>query len=495
MTAPRRKLIVVSNRGPVSFGRDDEGARVARRGGGGLVTALRSLVSLHDVTWIASAMSKEDRVVSAEAREASVDEVARDGSRYRLRLVAHDEAAYDRYYNVISNPTLWFLQHYLWGLVYAPDLDDELHRAWADGYVAVNAAFAAAVVAELDAAPDSSVFFHDYHLYLAPRIVREQRPDAKLAHFVHIPWVQPDYWRVLPAAMRRAVHDGLLANDVIGFHTSRWRRNFMHSSEELLGATCQDEGGWVDYDGRRTRVTACPISVDPSEFEELAESGPVLARERELRERHGDRRIVLRVDRTDPSKNVIRGFRAFAAYLDAHPEAHGQVVMLALLDPSRQDIPAYTNYLAAIERAAATINARFGDADWSPIDLRIADDFPQSVAAYKLYDALLVNAIFDGLNLVAKEAPLVNRRDGVLILSENTGAHEELGDWALTVNPFDVAGQAAAIHHALELPRPERRRRLEALRAHVHEHDLDGWIAAQLAALDESRARAPGYHR
>ncbi|MFN2467720.1 MAG: trehalose-6-phosphate synthase [Gaiellaceae bacterium] len=491
----RRQLIVVSNRGPVSYGRGEDGKRVVRRGGGGLVTALRSLVSLHDVTWIASAMSAEDRVAAAEAGPEAVDEVARDGSRYRLRLVAHEPEAYHLYYHVVANPMLWFLQHYLWDLAHAPELDHELHRAWNEGYVAVNAAFAEAVLAELDAAPEACVFFHDYHLYLAPRIVREQRPDAMLAHFVHIPWAQPDYWRVLPEPIRRAVHDGLLANDVVGFHTGRWRRNFMRSSEELVGAECEEGGAWVDYEGRLARVTACPISVDPGEFEELAGSEAVLARERELLALHGGRRIVLRVDRTDLSKNVLRGFRAFELYLEAHPEMHAAVVMLALLDPSRQDIPQYSEYLQAIHRTADAVNARFGRGDWLPIDLRIADDFPQSVAAYKLYDALLVNAIFDGMNLVAKEAPLVNERDGVLILSENAGAHEELGEWALTVNPFDVAGQAAAIHEALELPRPERWRRLQALRAHVHEHDLDGWIAAQLAAVDECRADAREYHR
>src|SRR3954470_22489232 len=206
----RRKLIVVSNRGPVTYARDAGGERVARRGGGGLVTALRSLVSHHDVTWIASAMTDEDRVVAAEAGDAAIDEVARDGSAYRLHLVAHDETAYDWYYNVVANPTLWFLQHYLWGLAEAPDVDSGLHHAWNEGYVPVNQAFADAVLAELEASPDATVFFHDYHLYLAPRFVRERRPDAALAHFVHIPWPQADYWHLLPESMRFAIHDGLL---------------------------------------------------------------------------------------------------------------------------------------------------------------------------------------------------------------------------------------------------------------------------------------------
>jgi trehalose 6-phosphate synthase len=180
----------------------------------------------------------------------------------------------------------------------------------------------------------------------------------------------------------------------------------------------------------------------------------------------------------------VRGFRAYALFLDLHPELHGRVTMLALLDPSRQDIPEYSEYLAAIQREARSVNDRFQHEGWLPIDLQIGDRFHQSVAAYKQYDALLVNPVFDGLNLVSKEAPLLNGRDGVLILSENAGSHEELGEWVLTVNPFDVYGQAQAIGEALSMDADERRRRLEALRAHVRAHDLAAWIAAQLADLD-----------
>jgi trehalose 6-phosphate synthase len=229
-------------------------------------------------------------------------------------------------------------------------------------------------------------------------------------------------------------------------------------------------------------VTA-PISVDPAEFDELAESDAVLAAEREIVESRLEK-LVVRVDRTDPSKNIVRGFRAFELYLDAHPEMHRRVRMLALLDPSRQDIPEYAEYLGAIEREARRVNDRFQQNAWTPIELSIEDDFPRSVAAYKQFDVLLVNAIFDGMNLVAKEAPLVNARDGVVVLSENAGAHAELGEWALTVNPFDVKGQAEAIHEALTMDAGERQRRLQAIGAHVRAHDVNEWLELQLAALD-----------
>jgi trehalose 6-phosphate synthase len=468
----RRKLIVVSNRGPVSYGRGPDGTRTTKRGGGGLVTALGGVVQYHDVTWIASAITEEDRTVAGE----TLDETARDGSRYRLRLVAHDRQAYDWYYNVVSNPMLWFVQHLLWQLPYAPKVDAAFHRAWTEGYVAVNESFAAAVDAELERTPDAAVFFHDYHLYLAPRMVRERRPDAALMHFVHVPWPQPDYWRILPKDARGAIHDGLIANDVVGFQTERWRGNFIYSVRELLGE-----------DVAAKTVTA-PITVDAAEFVELAQSDAVLRAEREI---VADRpeRLVVRVDRTDPSKNIVRGFRAFELYLDAHPEMHRRVGMLALLDPSRQDIPEYAEYLGAIQREARRVNDRFQQSGWRPVELEIADDFPKSVAAYKQFDVLLVNAIFDGMNLVAKEAPLVNERDGVVVLSENAGAHAELGEWALTVNPFDVEGQAEAIGHALSMDAGQRGERLEAIRAYVREHDLNRWTDTLFAALD--RVTAP----
>jgi trehalose 6-phosphate synthase len=486
--AARRKLIVVSNRPPLSFAREGN-ERVAKRGGGGLVTALSSLVDHHDVTWIASAMTDEDRAVAEERNGEATDERSRDGSAYRLRLVAHDPQAYDWFYNVVANPTLWFAQHYLWGLARAPDIDHGLRHAWYEGYVNVNRGFADAVLGELEREADAAVFFHDYHLYVAPALVRERAPDATLAHFIHIPWPQPDYWRVLPDPIRRAVHEGLLANDVVSFHTHRWCINFLRSCADLTSAE-------VDFSVREAHLgdhvaaaRVSPISVDPDEFERLAGSDEVRKAEEALLAGRPEF-LVLRVDRTDPSKNVVRGFRAWEFYLDAHPEMHGRVQMLALLDPSRQDIPEYAEYLGAIQRAARAVNDRFQRDGWQPLDLRVEDDFAGSVAAYKQYDVLLVNAIFDGMNLVAKEAPLVNVRDGVLVLSENAGAHEELGPWALTVNPFDVAGQAEAIHEALTMPADERQARLEAIREHVHEHDIAEWIGSQLADLDAARNRA-----
>ena len=460
----RRKLIVVSNRGPVGFTRDGGGRLEARRGAGGLVTALAPLVSHHDVTWIASAITAEDREVAAAGLR---EETAADGSSYRLRLVAHTPSAYDLFYNVVANPMLWFLQHGLWQSLHRRD--DDIGSAWDEGYVAVNRGFADAVVDELDREPDAAVFFHDYHLYLAPGVVREQRPAAAIAHFTHIPWVGPEAWSVLPRPIAHAIHEGLLAADAVGFHTDRWRQAFL--------ATCAE----LELNANGSRVTAHPISIDPDAFTALATSDAVLATERELVATRPES-LILRVDRTDPSKNVVRGLEAFSLLLERRPDLRGRVGMLALLDPSRQEIPEYVEELERITAAAAAVEARFPGS----LVLEIADDFARSVAAYKQFDVLLVNAVMDGLNLVAKEAPLVNTRDGVVVLSENTGAYAEIGRWTLAVDPFDVEDTAAALERALALPAAERRERLEALRAHVHAHDLEAWIGAQLADLDEA---------
>ena len=470
MTAQRRTLLVVSNRGPVGYDRDAAGQRIVRRGAGGLVTALRGLLARHDVTWIASATTAEERALAARG---PLEEVARDGASYRLRFVEHDPAAYDLFYNVVANPALWFVQHGLWDLKLDPGAD--LLPAWEQGYVPVNAAFADAVAEELEREPGAAVLFHDYHLYVAPALLRERCPDALTMHFVHIPWVAPEAWQVLPDAIVTAVHAGLCANDVVGFHTERWRRAFLDCVGEVLEPHALGD----------TLVAAHPISVDVAEFDELRASEAVLAAERELLASRPEL-LILRVDRTDPAKNAVRGLEAYGLLLERRPDLHGRIELHALLDPSRQSIPEYAAYLERIERAAAALEARFARPDWQPLRLRVADDFAASVAAYKQFDVLLVNAVMDGLNLVAKEAPLVNERDGVLVLSRQAGAFEELGEFAVPVDPLDVEGQADALELALELAPAERRRRRVAIEAQVREHDLGAWLEAVLSDLDRA---------
>ncbi|HZR91042.1 MAG TPA: trehalose-6-phosphate synthase [Gaiellaceae bacterium] len=468
-----RRLIVVSNRGPVTYGRDSSGRRVLVRGGGGLVTAVRSFARHGDVLWIASATTDEDRAVAAE------QPVACD-SGYPTRLLAHDPAAYERFYNEVANPALWFAQHGLWELAHARR-GERLADAWETGYTVVNRAFADAVCRELEADPDALVLCHDYHLYLVPQLVRERFPATALACFVHIPWPHPDGWNVLPERIVTAVHEGVLGADLVAFHSHRWQAGFLACAATLLGARV--DGDAVEHAGRVTRTVVRPGSVDPAEFDALARDPRVLARRRQIRQALPGR-IVLRVERTDPSKNLVRGLAAFERFLARHGDAAADVAMLALLDPSRQDIPEYAAYLDEVRRASAAIDARFGADGRRPVVLEVADDFLGSVAAYAEFDVLFVNPVADGLNLVVKEAPLVNERDGAVVLSRNAGAHDELGPWVVSVDPLDVDGQAQALAAALALPPAARRDRLEAMREHVRRHDLAAWAASLLADLE-----------
>jgi trehalose 6-phosphate synthase len=465
-------LVVVSNRGPVGFRHGPGGGLETVRGAGGLVTALRPLVDRSDVTWVASAMSEADRSVAAQGARM---ERSAAGSPFRLRLVPHDPDVYRRFYGVIANPVLWFVQHGLWNLKHDPGAD--LEEPWRDGYVEANRALAAAAVEELDRVPDATLFVHDYHLYLVPAFVRAARPAARIAHFTHIPWVGPRDWAVLSPAIARSIHEGLLACDSVGFHTERWRAAFVASCDALLGRGADAE-----------RVShANPIAVDAAEFEALAGGDAVRARRAALQEDRPEI-LVIRVDRVDPSKNAVRGFEAFGRLLERSPGLRGRIRLHALLDPSREEIPEYVDY-----RRAATVNGRFGRPGWEPVSLVLRDDFLASVAAYVEYDVLLVNPVMDGLNLVAKEAPLVNGRHGVLVLSRQAGAFDELSGWVVPVDPLDVDDQAEALARAVALPAAERRAWIDGIRAHVRTHDLDAWATRELRELDDrTRPRRPG---
>ncbi len=484
---PEEPLIIVSNRGPATFERGPEGEREIKRGGGGLVTALTGLATHRKVLWIASAMSEEDAVVAEEA--GGPVEIELEGGSYDVDLVASDPEAYDAFYSTIANPQLWFTQHYLWDLSNAPDIRREEKWAWDNGYMVVNEDIAREVIKQIDGRTDPLVMFHDYHLYTAPARVRAAKPDAFLHHFVHIPWPHPDAWRILPAAWRDPIYDGLLSNDIIGFHTSSYVHNFLDCCRELVGCEVDYRNGVVDYRGREVWIRAYPLGIDSERLRRVAASDEVGEYERQLLARRREH-LIIRVDRADLSKNVLRGFTAFDQFLADHPEFHEKVTFIAHLQPSRQDVAEYQEYLERIEALVAVVNHRHGTTDWMPIDLRIYENFHDAVARYKHFDLLMVNSIFDGMNLVAKEAPAVNTRDGVLMLSENTGSHEELGECALSVNPFDIEEQAEAIHRALTMPADERRRRAQELREIVERTDPGIWIDNQLADIERKRAES-----
>jgi trehalose 6-phosphate synthase len=468
-------LVLVSNRGPVTFEPDGR----VRRGTGGLVTALIGLASHRDVTWIASAMTDEDIRAADEHDGRPFPVRAPGGGEYRVKLVASDPDAYDRFYNIIANPMLWFIQHYLWDLSNAPDIRRNETEAFEFGYNAVNEDLARAVLEEIEGIEKPVVMAHDYHLYTLPGLIRRARPDAFLHHFVHIPWSQSDSWRVLPAMIREDIYYGILANDIIGFHTRSYRRNFLQCCRDLLGLEVDFDRGVVYCGDREVWVRAYPLPIDAPAVQAVATRDRTQQFEHELLRRRRDH-LILRVDRADLSKNVLRGFGAFDVFLEQHPEFREKVTFIAQLMPSRTDVPEYAEYIERIEAVVAVVNHRHGSPDWMPIQLKLRDDLEEAVAAYKHYDVLMVNAMFDGMNLVAKEGPMVNEHAGVSILSENTGAHEELGEYALSVNPFDIQELADSIHAALTMHPEERRRRHEGLKSIVTARDPGDWIDEQL---------------
>jgi len=478
--------IIVAARAPLSLQPADPYRGTPERlvkGAGGLVTALSSLAQATDATWVALARDDSDRSLAARGDPAAL--LTDDGTHYHVAFVDPGAEAYDLFYSVISNPLLWFIQHYLWDLAREPVVDYTIQRAWTDGYLKVNYAIARRVAA---AAKDSSkpplVFVQDYQMYCVPRFIRELVPEVRIQHFVHIPWPTPQYWTILPKGIRDAIVLGLLGSDVIGFQTRRDVRNFLMSCEENLGLTVDLRERTVLHEGRAIWVRNYPISIDPVAFLDHAERPEVLVEEERIKQWR-PRHLILRVDRTDLSKNIVRGFLAYERLLVAHPELHGDVLFWAYLQPSRQDIDDYRAYLGHVLSVAARINRKFSRGGWTPIRVEVEDNIDRAIAGYRNFDVLLVNPIYDGMNLVAKEGPLCNQRDGVLVLSENAGSHEELGDFALTVNPFDIDETAEAMYLGLMMDARQRRARLDRIRETVRTNDVARWISLQLQDLRE----------
>jgi trehalose 6-phosphate synthase len=494
-TAARpRHIVVASNRGPVTFRRHERGEVEAKRGLGGLVTALTGALDVVGGLWVAAAMSEEDR---RQATAGGMD-VGLEGAsgRYRVRYLAFDEDTYDGFYNGIANRVLWFCHHFLWDVPREPQFTRETRRAW-DAYRRVNAVFAEALAEEVGRRPgedrgsgdEPDYLVQDYQLALVPEMLRQRRPGARIAHFTHIPFAGPSYFRALPERMRTELLAGYLGADVVGFHARRWAENFLLCCRALSGAEVSLDRGAVRWQGREVRVRVNPISVDVTALRREAASARVASAMRRVERWRGDpeRRLLLRVDRTDLSKNILRGLFAYHTFLAEHREWHGRVFFLCLLNPSRQGLPEYRRYLLECRRKARETNRAFGRDDWLPVKLSVKDDHALTLAAYGVYDALLVNPVFDGLNLVAKEGPVLNGRDGVEILSRNAGAFPELRDHALGINPFDVAETAEAIAAALEMDRTERERRAAGLRRAVSANPLDRWVTRQTAELRVAR--------
>jgi len=485
--------MVVSNRGPLTFSKTRSGEWRAKRGSGGLVTALAEVGRLAPITWISAALDQADREAGKLLRgrngrsrteiQAKIDEQL-PGQDLRLDLRDISPDAWHAHYAVVANPFLWFMQHQLYTLPYEPTVDEQLVDAWQNGYRVVNETLAGAVVDQTRGVRRPVVLLQDYHLYLAARTIRSERPDALLLHFNHIPWPAVDSWLVLPQGLRRVICEGLLANDIVGLQTDRNATNFLAAVDAFVrDARVDPAGRHVRWRGRTIWVRAYPISINAETLEAFAQGSAVEKRRRELAsrlKRAGNPKLIVRVDRLEPSKNALRGFLAFEALLRRRPELRKSVRFLAVQSISRERVPEYARYAAAVREVVARVNG-MADPDVAPIWLLDGSEYALAIAALSLADVVLVNPVVDGMNLVAKEAAIVSR--AALVLSETAGAAEQLAADSLMVSAADVAGTSEMLERALEMPDEERAQRLRHLRASVRNEDLAWWLARQLRDL------------
>jgi trehalose 6-phosphate synthase len=501
----KQRVLLASNRGPVSYQVGADGTLAGTRGGGGLIAGvtegLAAIAQEAEVSWICAALSDADRVAARLPHDDPPNPL-RAGSPgdFAVRMLEIPPDIFDRAYNNVANSTLWFTHHMLFDTPNQPQFGDQFRRDWAS-YLAYNEAFAdalaaaAAAAAEPGEAPvaDVRVLIQDYHLSLAPRLLRERLRDAGrdvgIAHFSHTPWAPPDYYRTLPGEVGRAILDGILAADHVGFHAEWWAAAFLDCCEAILGADVARSGaggaiGRVSHRDHVTEVAVHPLGVDVPALRTRAEADDVRAHMTALGRAAGGRKLIVRVDRTELSKNIVRGLAAYRELLATRPEWHGRVIHLAFAYPSRSAVPEYRAYTERVRRMAREITEEFGTPEWNPLILEVRDDYPRSLAACALADVLLVNPIRDGMNLVAQEGPVLSQRGCALVLSQEAGAAATLGADALLVNPYDISETAAALHQALAMPDAERQRRSAALAATAAASPPSRWLGDQLASLD-----------
>jgi trehalose 6-phosphate synthase len=473
------RVVLASNRGPVSFDEDGAGRLVLRRGGGGLISGLRAAAHDSEAMWVCAALGVADRRAAREAGDdGRIDIAGHDTDGTRVRMLGIDPTTYHRAYNAVANRTLWFLHHLLFDVASAPAFDERFRRDWA-AYTEYDEAFALALAEE--AAPGAVIVVQDYHLTLTPRMLRQRRPDLRIGHFSHTPWAPASYFELLPQDIAHDILTGLLAADSVGFLCQRWAAAFLDCCQHVLGARV--DANTVTYAGHQTCVRVHSLGVDPAELRRRAAQPDVTARKAALAEMVGDRRLLLRIDRTEMSKNIVRGLAAYRELLRTRPEWHGRVVHVAFAYPSRHDLPEYREYTAAVQQMAEEIEDEFATPYWAPLVLEVNDDYARSLAAYCLADALVVNPIRDGMNLVAKEGVVLSERDLALVLSREAGAAVELGSGALVINPFDVSGTAEAMHTALTMPAAERAARRRLLVDGATALPPREWLAQQVTAL------------
>ena len=492
---PVGRVLIASNRGPVSFSLGDDGRLTTRRGGGGMVSGLSALAGRAEVLWVCAALNDADRAAARAAPDGQLDvSLTADGAppggpASVVRMLDIPAPVFDRAYNGVANSTLWFIHHLLYDTPNRPLFGLAFRREW-ESFRAYNAAFADALAE--GAGPrraGARAMVQDYHLTLVPRMLAQRRPGLPIAHFSHTPWAPVDYFALLPDDVAREVLEGILGADHAGFHAQRWASAFLDCCEAMLGARVDRAAQTVRHAGHTTTVGVHPLGVDAPQLRARAAADDVQAHVSALTQVAGDRKLIVRIDRTELSKNIVRGLAAYRELLITRPQWRGRVTHLAFAYPSRHDLPEYREYTATVQRTAREIVDEFGTEDWLPLVLQVNDDYPRSLAAYRLADVLLVNPVRDGMNLVAKEGPLLSERGCVVVLSREAGAAAELAEGALLENPYDESSTAQALHEALSMDSAERNRRGALLAQASAACPPQRWLAGQLSALEATALR------
>ena len=459
-----RRLLIVSNRLPVTV-RVVDGRATVKRSVGGLATGLRGPHDRSRGLWIGW-----PGTIEGASAEVAAD-IDRQLAGLRTVPLSLDAREVSIFYEHISNGVLWPICH---------DRVDQLPLSvdgW-DVYESANARYADAVAQQYQ--PGDAVWVHDYHLMRVPALLRERIPEARIGFFLHIPFPNPEIFFTLPT--RQWLVEGMLGADLIGFHTRRYHGHFRAALRRLFGLEA-DRNDVVNWRNRPVRIGVFPMSVDAADFARRAADPEVAAKRAEYTK--PAERLLVGIDRLDYTKGIPRRLLAIERLLQLHPEWREKVRLIQVAVPSRDNVGAYRRFRREVESAVGRINGEFATPNWTPIQyIHRSVSSTTLLALYRAADVMLVTPVRDGMNLVAKEFPASRiDDDGVLVLSEFAGAAEELRD-AVIVNPYDIDGTAESIHRALTMPVEERQQRMRALRSTVFAHDVHRWAEAFLSALE-----------
>ncbi|MGD8317275.1 MAG: trehalose-6-phosphate synthase [Myxococcales bacterium] len=459
MATKRRKLIVVSNRGP--FRR--EGGKRWVRSAGGLVAALEPVLQKRGGVWISSKPARDFDLVTIAAPELA----------YELAHVALKGSDRNGFYEGVSNAVLWPLLH-----GFEPTI--QVGEASWDSYVSANEQFSALALSA--SGSNDLIWVQDYHLMLVPGMVRAQRPKARIGWFCHIPWPPPDTFGILP--WREDLLEGLLGADVLGFHLPEYATHFRQCVERFTGYEVASEG--VHYRGRVVKTIAAPVGIPVEELQELAVDPEIGRKAEHIRELTAHRQLILGVDRLDYTKGIPERLAAFEKLLRKDKTARTRYALVQVMVPSRTDVKAYADLKSEIDRMVGDINGRYADTGCVPVHYLYRNlSRHELFAHYRAADVMLVTPLRDGMNLVAHEYAAARAdENGVLVLSEFAGAAKYLKG-AVLVNPYDVDSTTAAIHRALTMKPSEKKKRMRALRAEVMRLDVHRWADSYVAALEK----------